>query len=85
MFELQYLCVSAVSPHTLSCALLFQSVVLHGLRAFTNYSVRVAVANDDGTGPFSEALTGVSCDGGELCSTPDAEVTKTLIRQSEKN
>ena len=41
------------------------SVRLSGLDVFTNYSVRVGVANHNGTGPFSEEMYGVSCDGGK--------------------
>ena len=32
---------------------------------FTNYSVSVALSNVNGTGPFSDTITNVSCDGGE--------------------
>ena len=44
---------------------LFQSYILEGLDVFTNYSVSVALSNINGTGPFSDPSTNVSCDGGE--------------------
>ena len=45
--------------------LFFQSYILEDLDVFTNYTVSVALSNVNGTGPFSDSITNVSCDGGE--------------------
>ena len=45
--------------------ILFQSYILGGLAVFTDYNVSVALSNVNGTGPFSDPITNVSCDGGE--------------------
>ena len=37
--------------------------MIGGLPEFTNYSAIVAVANINGTGPWSDEAYGLSCDG----------------------
>ena len=43
----------------------FWTSVIPGLVAFTHYSVEVAAVNVNGTGPFSDAVTGLSGQNGK--------------------
>jgi len=45
------------------------SVISEGLVAFTNYSVEVAAVNINGTGPFSDAVIGLSGQDSEYLNT----------------
>jgi len=59
--ESQVMNVSDVSYRTITST-------ISGLVAFTNYSVEVAAANINGTGPFSEAVIGLSGQDSEYSS-----------------
>ena len=45
------------------------SVISEGLVAFTNYSLEVAAVNINGTGPFSNAVIGLSGQDSEYLNT----------------
>ena len=42
--------------------------IISGLDVYTEYSVRVAAVNVNGTGPFSDAVTGKPGGDGEFCT-----------------
>ncbi len=46
-----------------------QNYIVRNVTSFTNYTVTVAITNDNGTGPISDGSSVRSCDEGEYSYT----------------